>query len=250
MLLAIDIGNTNVACGLFKGGKLVRCWRMPAKRCRSLSSTQGLLSNHLARIGGTISGVCVVSVVPALDKIFSDASQHLFEVWPLFATPRTIDIPLRRYPASQVGPDRLVNALAAYSHYHKACIVVDIGTAITFDVVNEKGEFEGGAIAPGADLMADALHRMTARLPHIKLGRASRALGKSTSACIRSGLYYGCAGLVDRIVEKISSDIKLKLTVIATGGGAHFLVRQCRTIQHIHKNLTLEGLKIIWKKRS
>lgn len=248
-LLVIDVGNTNVACGLFRGRRLAATWEVRTASCANIHTISRMLSSKVGnRQKQTISGVCIVSVVPRLSPLFRIACKRCLGVRPLFATPKTIGAMLRRYPVSQVGPDRLVNALAVYERFGRACVVVDIGTAITFDVVNAHGEFEGGAIAPGPALMSGALHWMTARLPEVDPARPRRAIGKSTRECIRAGVVIGAAGLIDRIVDRIAGEMKGRPVVVATGGGATLLARQCRTLQHVDPHLLLQGLRLVWER--
>lgn len=245
-LLAIDIGNTRVHCGLFCGKRLVRRFAFPTVSCRSPSAVARALIRGQKRT--TVEGVCIVSVVPRLNRIFREALRQAFGVKVLFATPQTIGITLRGYPARRIGTDRLVNALAAYARCKKACIVVDVGTAITIDAVNVRGEFLGGAIVPGLDLMAEALYRMTERLPRVRLVRQRRAIGRDTRACIRSGLFHGTVGMIDRTVEAIAREMGSRPAIIATGGGVRSVMGHSRAVRRSHPDLTLEGLRMLWER--
>lgn len=250
-LIVIDVGNTNVACGIFRGRRLVARWRMPTASCAKAPAVARLLASRIGkRRAREIDGACIVSVVPRLNRIFRAACRRALGIAPLFATPRTIGVPLRRYPASQIGPDRLVNALAAHARFRRACIVVDVGTAITIDAVSADGEFKGGAIAPGPALMGDALHRMTAQLPRVTPAPPRSAIGRTTKECIRSGVVLGSAGLIDRIVDRIAREMKGRPIVVATGGAAAALARLCRTIRRVESDLTLQGLKLVWAKNA
>ena len=194
------------------------------------------------------AGICIVSVVPRLDAIFARACRDAFGLRPLFATPDAIGIPLGRYPRGRIGADRLVNALAAFQIEGGAAIAVDIGTAITFDAINSRGRFLGGAIAPGPELMARALHEMTARLPLVKISIPRRAIGGDTESCMRAGILTGCAGMIDRVVESMSSEMGGRPAVVATGGMARFIAPRARTICRADPDLTLRGLRAVWER--
>lgn len=168
---------------------------------------------------------------------------------PLFATARTVGIPLGRYPRRQIGPDRLVNALAARARFKRSCIIIDAGTAITVDGVDGRGHFLGGAIAPGPSLMARALEKGTERLPWVGPVRPRHAIGRSTRGCIRSGVLLGAAGLVDRLVREIAREMGGRPLVIATGGAAPLLAPLCTAIHRVEPDFTLEGLRVLWERK-
>lgn len=235
---------------MFCRGRLVRRWR---RATASLKSTTAAALRTLKSVSGrrdmaSIEGVCIASVVPRLNRVFREACLRALDVRPLFATPRTIGIDIGKYNPRQIGADRLVNALAAYERYKRPVIVVDVGTAITVDAIDRRGKFLGGAIVPGPAMMAEALASGTARIPLVSMSRPRKAIGISTDGCVRSGIYFGSAGLIDRIVRSISRQMRVRPVVIATGGAVGF-ARASETIEHILPNLTLEGLWLVWNAR-
>ncbi|MFH0800364.1 MAG: type III pantothenate kinase [Pseudomonadota bacterium] len=248
MLLAIDIGNTTATLGLFDSKRLCASWRIPTAECAGVRVVARAVASRLGkRRGGRVDGVCIASVVPRLGRVFRDACRDLFGIGPLFATPRTAGIRIRRYDRRQIGADRLVGALAAYARCRRAVIVVDAGTAVTFDAVDSSGAYLGGAIAPGMRLAGQALREMTAKLPFVSLKRAGRAIGRTTRESIRSGICFGWGGLVDNLVRSIAKEMKLRPVVVATGGDARLIANASQTIDRIVPHLILEGLKIVWE---
>ncbi len=245
-VLAIDIGNTNVACALFSGRRLVKRWSMRTDECRDM---RALALRLRAAVGARRfpEGACIVNVVPRLDPIFRGACKVAFGVVPLFANHNSIPMRIRGYDKKQLGADRLVAAFAAYQEYRKPVIIIDAGTAITIDLVSARGEFAGGVIVPGLSIAAASLHAMTAKLPLVKPRLTARAIGRNTREAINSGLIRGYAGLVDGIVRSIARQSHGKPLVIATGGDAILLKRSCRTIRRVHPDLILRGLDLLWE---
>lgn len=237
MPLVIDIGNTNVAFALYKGRRLVKSWQIPTTKCAKTYFLQKALHDMAP------DGIVIASVVPGLNRAFTRICKKLFGLRPVFATPKNIPIKIRGYNKKQIGVDRLLAASAAYKRFKKAVVIVDVGSAITIDAVNSKGEFLGGAIAPGPSLAIKALHDFTAKLPLIKGKRTKQAIAKNTRDAILSGAYLGLAGLIDRIVMEITKETRTHPTVVITGGMARRFKKTCRTIDHVHPNLVLEGLR-------
>jgi type III pantothenate kinase len=250
MLLAIDIGNTNATCGLFRRNRLCKVWKLP---CKALEDARSLARTLASGVGkgraAPLAGICIASVVPRLDARFRAACREAFGRVPLFATHRTIGIAIRGYDRKQVGADRLVAALAAYERTGRATIVVDAGTAITIDLVNGRGEFAGGVIVPGLATHAAALHAVAEKLPLVKIRPLPRVRGRSTEEAIRGGIFHGTAGLVDHLVREISREARVRARVIATGGDAKLLARACTSIHEVRPDLILEGLQLVWERR-
>lgn len=244
MLLAIDIGNSSVSAVLIQGRRIVRQFRLPTEKCKK----RGLLARELRlRLSKrAITGICIVSVVPGIDRVATAACKKTFGFKPLFVTSATIKMPVQGRNKRHIGADRLLVALAAYNRYKKAVIIIDAGTAITIDVVSAEGVYSGGVIVPGIWMAARALHEMTARLPLVKIRRPKKLLGWSTAGVIRSGIYHGYAGLVDRLVLLISAEMKIKPVVVATGGDANLIAKQSITIRSVEPNLIFNGLRIVY----
>lgn len=243
MLLTIDLGNSNASVGLFSGRRLVR------SRSVKFSSIAGL-ERSLRGGARRIEGACVASVVPSADARVRRFLKRTFGVEPLFANHMNTGMRVRGYNARQLGADRLVAAVAAYERYGAPAIVIDAGTAITIDLVNRKGEFAGGAIVPGLGTAAESLCGAAEKLPFVKLKPVRVIKGKDTRSAINSGIVKGYAGMVDHLVRELRRESKTKALVVATGGDAKLLKRVCRTIDRVHPNLVLEGLRIIWERNN
>lgn len=248
LILAINIGNTNVSSALFQGKKIVDRMRVPTASCDSQAF---VLRTYLSWLGGDkirqLEGICISNVVPSYETIFRRLGMELTGREPLFAMPKTVAVSLKGYDPHQVGADRLVNALAAFSKYRKSAIVIDAGSCITFNAVTNKGEFVGGAIVPGLKMAAKSLNSCTARLPHVELKAPSRKVGRSTEECIRTGLINGYAGLVDRLVSDMTSEMKVRPLVIATGGDCELLSKLSKSIKKVDRDLTFEGIRLVWE---
>lgn len=249
-LAVFDIGNTNVKGALFKNARIVRRWSAPSLACQKAAFVQRLFASKLGASRKRLQGVCIVSVVPGINKLFAAACRSMLELKSFFATPRTIGIPFGKYDPREIGADRLIGAMAAHRVHNKAVIVVGAGTALTFDAVDSKGRYLGGAIAPGFGMAARALNEMTSRLPLVKISKPRRVIGASTRACISSGIFYGWAGIVRNLVREISKEMKTRPLVIATGRDAEMIAKASGIACEIRKDLVFEGLKILWEERT
>ncbi len=247
-LLAVDIGNTSVSIGVFDGDELTVQWRIASGIERAADEiahlVRGLAADHGLALRPPLASV-MCSVVPALTREFVHALAHLGGSLPLVVDHRTdLGIVNRYREPSAVGPDRLANAVAARDLYGAPAIVVDLGTATTFDVVSARGEYLGGVIAPGLVTSAEVLFRRAARLQRIELAPPERAIGRSTEESIRAGIVLGNAILIDGLVDRISAELSAKPQIIATGGYVDLVRGIARSIQIVDPALTLKGLKV------
>jgi len=252
MLLTIDVGNTNTVLGLFDGEDLIKSWRVKTDP-RSTADEMSLQINALVQ-GYTISGLSICSTVPAtlrelrtmIATYFSDLPTTIVEPGTKTGVPLLVDNP------KEIGADRIVNTLAAHALYGGPAIVVDFGTSTNLDVVSPKGEFLGGALAPGIEISVDALAARAAQLRKVELIRPKNAIGKNTVEALQSGTIFGFAGQVDRLVEKITAELALSYdqapTVIATGGLAPLVIDVSESIDEYEPDLTLIGLRLIHEK--
>ncbi|HET8579757.1 MAG TPA: type III pantothenate kinase [Nitrospiraceae bacterium] len=252
MLLAIDIGNSNVVWGIFKNQTLKQHWRLNTDPSRTPDEYGAMFQSLLraSEIGlDQVTGVILSSVVPALTPTLEQMSETLFHNKPLVVSP-DLDTGLKLSYTNprELGSDRLVNAAAAYARYKSALIVIDLGTATTFCAVTQAGEYLGGVIAPGLGIAADALFSRTAKLPKVDLVRPKTVIGKDTTSSIQSGLIFGYAGLVDEIVVRMQQELGQKGRVIATGGLSSVIAPESRTIQDVSPFLTLEGLEWLYRR--
>jgi type III pantothenate kinase len=250
MLLAIDVGNTQTVLGLFSGKKLIRDWRIRTRRGGTADEYGVVVRDLLRDESGRnrpLEAIVVANVVPPLDTVIREMAQTYLNLQPLFVNAENITwIPVRYDEPRDVGADRLVNALAALEEYSPPLIIVDFGTAITFDVINEKGEYIGGAISPGIGISLHALFENAARLQPVDLVRPPSPVGTKTSESIQSGVLYGYASLVDGMVKRISQEIGAQPSVIATGGYASLMSETCSVFTAVDKHLTLKGLCIAY----
>ncbi|MEQ1947735.1 MAG: type III pantothenate kinase [Bryobacteraceae bacterium] len=252
MLLALDVGNTNITIGAFEGATLTGRWRLRTIR-EQTPDEWGILMRNLFSLSALdlskVSGVVISSVVPAVDQPLSAMCERYFQREPMFIT-HTTDIGLvNRYDnPREVGADRLVNAVAGFHKYGGPCIVVDLGTTINFDVVSHDGAFLGGVIAPGIGMSISGLFSKTARLPMVDFRAPEKVIGGNTVGSIQSGLYHGFLGLIDGIVEKVAAELGPDTKAIATGGQGKLIVEGSRLVKIYDEELTLEGLRLIWER--
>jgi len=246
MLLAVDIGNTDIKIGLFKGEKAFCNWRLATDKGAALKQYKKLLRRLFAGQkvkNAGIDEIIICSVVPNLTKIFKKALFLLLKIKPLILG-KDIVAPVKNLykRPEQVGQDRLANAAAAFSKYGGPVIVVDFGTALTFDLVTAQGSYLGGVIAPGMEASLKALTRDADLLPEISLGRPKALLGRETASSMKSGIVYGYSFLVEGILRQLKKKLKSRPYIVATGGKASLMSHYCRSINRIDENLTLEGL--------
>ena len=250
MLLAIDVGNTNIVLGLFDGSRLVHQFRIESSRGRTADEYAVVVRELLSMrnvAASDVKGAIVAGVVPPLTEPMLDLARRAFGFEALVVGPgiKTGMSILYENPR-EVGADRIVNAVAAYERFHGGLIVVDFGTATTFDCVTPKGEYMGGVIAPGIQISADALFSRAAKLPRVEIQRPAKVVGRNTQHSMQSGIVYGYVGLVDGLVERIIEETAFpSCAVVATGGLARMIGPLSRTIQDVDDDLTLTGLRIL-----
>ena len=249
MLLAIDVGNTNTVLGAFDGKVLRQHWRVETSHRRT-ADEYGIQVRELFASGGldprAVDAVAVSSVVPPLAFALTGMSERYFGVKPLFVGPGVkTGLPILYEDPREVGADRIVNAVAAWDRWACGMIVVDFGTATTFDAVSPRGEYLGGAIAPGVGISMDALFRHASKLPEVEFARPAHVVGKNTIASIQSGLVYGYVGLVDGICARMAEELGFSPRVVATGGLAPLIAGVSKSIAEVDEHLTLHGLRLI-----
>ncbi len=235
MLLAIDIGNTNTVLALFEGEALIRSWRIET----------GVGAYDIPK--ENISDVIVSSVVPDEDKKLQEFCRKNFSVEPVFVTAEIAGLKVDLDKPEEIGADRLVNAVAVVQDYKAPAIVVDFGTATTFDVIDEQGHYKGGVIAPGVNLSVEALERAAAKLPKVDIKKPPQVIGKNTIDAIQSGIYWGYVGLIEGLIEKITEEMGAKPFVLATGGLAPLFAPAIDLIEKVDEELTLKGLLRIYQ---
>jgi type III pantothenate kinase len=250
MLMVMDIGNTNIVLGCYRGDTLITHWRIVTEQKRT-SDEYGMILRSLFTASGLtlsdITAIIISCVVPPMLNMLEEMAAKYFDITPLIVEPGIeTGMTISYDNPHEVGADRIVNAVAAYEKYKRSLIVVDFGTATTFDYISPRGEYMGGAIAPGLLISSEVLFQRASKLPRVELIKPKTVVGKNTIASMQSGIIYGYVALVDGIVNRMKQEVKTDPKVIATGGLAHLIASESETIEEVDENLTLEGLKIIY----
>jgi len=250
LLLVIDAGNTNIVLGIYDGEQLLRNWRISTDKSKS-ADEYGILFNNLLVLTGiglaNITDIIISSVVPTLTGVLERLSRNYFGIKPHLVGPGIkTGMPIHYDNPKEVGADRIVNAVAGYEKFKAPLIIVDFGTATTFDYVNGKGEYCGGAIAPGLMISMEALFQKASKLPWVEIVKPPGVIAKNTVNSMQAGIYYGYIGLVDEIVGRMKRESRENPKVIATGGLAGLVAPESKTIDAVEEYLTLEGLRILY----
>ncbi|MDD2897984.1 MAG: type III pantothenate kinase [Desulfuromonadaceae bacterium] len=252
MLLVIDVGNSNIVFGVYDGSLLVRSWRLSSDKSRTSDEYAVLLHSLFEQNGlefSTVKATIISSVVPPLTGVMEALSHDFFNLSPSVVGPGIkTGMPIHYDNPLEVGADRIVNAVAAFERYKSALVVIDFGTATTFDYVNSKGEYCGGAIAPGLAISVEALFQRASKLPRIDIVKPPHAIAKNTVNSMQAGIFFGYVGLVDGIVAHIRAESHEDVRVIATGGLASLIAPESKTIDDIDDYLTLDGLRILYER--
>ncbi len=252
MLLTVDVGNTNTVLGVFEGTDLRVHWRLTTRR-EQTADEYGILVRNLFRGSDIepdrIDGVALASVVPPLTPVLVALARQYLGHEPLVVEPgvRT-GMPILYEPPGDVGADRILNGVAAFAAYGGPVVVVDFGTATTFDVITRRGEYAGGVICPGIGISADALFQRAARLPRVDVGHPGHVIGRSTVTSIQAGLYFGYASMCEGIIARIRAELGEPVRAVATGGLAETLAKEIPSIEAVDPVLTLTGLRLIWER--
>lgn len=252
MLLVIDVGNSNIVLGIYEGPQLVRNWRLSTDKSRTSDEYAVLLHSLFAQAGlgfTSINAAIISSVVPPLTSVMEAISHDFFHLTPFVVGPGIkTGMPIQYDNPREVGADRIVNAVAGYEKHHSALVIVDFGTATTFDYVNQKGEYCGGAIAPGLAISLEALFQRASKLPRVDIAKPPQIIAKNTVNSMQAGVFYGYVGLVDGIVTRIKAESPDNPRVIATGGLANLIAPESTTIEEVDDFLTLDGLWILYER--
>jgi type III pantothenate kinase len=252
MLLVVDVGNTNIALGIYEEAKLIAHWILETRRERTadeyaLWCKLFLEGEHIQAV--QVKGAIIASVVPPLTPVIEQALQRVLKKTPMIVGPGIkTGMPVLYENPREVGADRIVNGVAAFERFKQATIIVDLGTAIIFDAISAKGEYLGGAIAPGIQISMEALFLRASKLPRVEIQAPAKVIGRTTTTSIQSGILYGYAGMVDGIVERMTHEMNVRCEVIATGNLSPLLASASKTIKHVDELLTLEGLRLIYEK--
>jgi len=258
MLLAIDVGNTNVTIGVFDGERLAHSWRLAALRERTADELGIFLVRLFEQAHvpiASVDGIAIASVVPPLTRPMEEMCERYFSHKALVIDATNAGIPVRYTPAGDVGADRLVDAVAAWEQFGRAdgvpLIVVDFGTATTFNAISSKGEYLGGIIFPGINISAEALFQRAARLPRVDVRKPGTVIGQNTVGAMQSGLFFGYVEMVDGLVRRMRGELQGgdRAIVIATGGLSDVISGESTAIQHVDRDLTLKGLRLIWQRQ-
>jgi type III pantothenate kinase len=252
LLLVIDVGNSNIVLGVYDNETLVNDWRISTDKSKT-ADEYGILVHDLFRLASLelrrVDGIIISSVVPPLTGVLEKLSQQYFGFKPYVVGPGIkTGMSINYDNPREVGADRIVNAVAGFEKYHTSLIIVDFGTATTFDYVNRKGEYCGGAIAPGLMISMEALFEKASKLPRVEIVKPPSIMAKNTVNSMQAGIFYGYVGLVDEIVNRMKIESRDTPGVIATGGLAGLIAPESRTIEHVEEYLTLEGLRILYQR--